>query len=106
MRAGVAVLFVGLLGLLVTVAEADEAAMVKVRLLQEDGKLGPVVESKKVVKADEEWKKLLTPKQYEIARSKGTERPFCGGLLVEKRAGLFVCVCCDLPLFESNTKFE
>src|SRR3954468_23554351 len=104
MRAGVAVLcLVGLLGLLVPLAEADEAAMVKVRLLQEDGKLGPVVETKKVVKSDEEWKKLRTPKQYEIARSKGTERPFCGGLLTEKRAGLFVCVCCDLPLFESNT---
>src|SRR5579871_759408 len=107
MRAALAALpLLALLPLFMTLAEADDVPMVKVRLLQADGTLGPVVETKKVVKTDAEWKKLLTPKQYEIARSKGTERPFCGGLLEEKHEGLFVCVCCELPLFESKTKFE
>jgi peptide methionine sulfoxide reductase msrA/msrB len=80
--------------------------MVKVRLIQADGKIGPVVETKKVIRTDEEWKKRLTPKQYSIARAKGTERPFCGGLLDEHGDGLFLCVCCDLPLFESKAKFD
>lgn len=97
---------VGLLSVFLTFAEADDKTMVKARLLQADGKLGPVAETKKVIRTDDEWKKRLTAKQYEIARSKGTERPFCGGLLEEKRAGTFVCICCDLPLFESKTKFD
>jgi peptide methionine sulfoxide reductase msrA/msrB len=107
MRVSLAVLLLlGLLGTVLATAEAEDVAMVKVRLMQADGKIGPVVETKKVVRTDEEWKKRLTAKQYEIARSKGTERPFCGGLLDEHGAGLFVCVCCDLPLFESNAKFD
>ncbi len=106
MRRLVALLLLALVGVFFALAHADDVPTVKVRLLQKDGKIGPVVESKKVVRTDAEWKKLLTPKQYEIARSSGTERPFCGGLLEEHRAGIFVCVCCDLPLFESNAKFE
>jgi peptide methionine sulfoxide reductase msrA/msrB len=99
-------LLLGLLSAFLALAEADDVAMVKVRLVQADGKVGPVVETKKVVRSDEEWRKRLTPKQYAIARSKGTERPFCGGLLDEHGTGLFVCVCCDLPLFESKAKFD
>src|SRR3979490_3471753 len=59
-----------------------------------------------VVKSDEEWKKLLTPEQFHVARQHGTERPFSSPLNSEKRAGLFKCVCCGTPLFSSSTKFD
>jgi len=42
----------------------------------------------------------------EVARGKGTERPFCGTLLDNKREGVYACVCCGLPLFSSAAKFE
>jgi peptide methionine sulfoxide reductase msrA/msrB len=50
--------------------------------------------------------KELTPEQVEVTQHAGTERPGCGVLLKEKRAGLFACVVCGLPLFRSGTKFE
>jgi len=60
----------------------------------------------KIEKSDAEWRSQLTPEQYEVTRRKGTERPFCGTLLHNKEPGEYQCVCCDLPLFASNTKFE
>ncbi|TDU26622.1 peptide-methionine (R)-S-oxide reductase [Panacagrimonas perspica] len=57
-------------------------------------------------KTNEEWRKLLTPAQFRVLRSEGTE--VCGThpFNREKRAGTFVCAGCFLPLFESGTKFE
>jgi methionine-R-sulfoxide reductase len=49
---------------------------------------------------------LLTPEQFAIARAHGTERPFCGTLLDNKRTGVYSCICCGLPLFASNAKFD
>lgn len=60
----------------------------------------------KVVKTPEEWKKQLTPVQYYVLREEGTERPFSSPLNDEKRKGTFVCVACELPLFESKTKYD
>lgn len=60
----------------------------------------------KIAKTDAEWRKQLTPEQYYITRSHGTERPFTGPHLHEKRAGTFACVCCGEPLFDAQTKFE
>jgi len=48
----------------------------------------------------------LTPEQYRVMIDHGTERPFCGGLLNEKGAGVFACRLCGLPLFRSEAKFE
>lgn len=53
-----------------------------------------------------QWKKKLTPMQYTVLRKAGTERPFSSALNDEKRAGIFSCAGCDLPLFESVTKFD
>jgi methionine-R-sulfoxide reductase len=78
----------------------------KVKTFNRDGQLVGPVESPRVVKTDDEWRALLTPVQFEIARSKGTERPFCGTLLDNKRTGVYVCVCCRLPLFASTGKFN
>ena len=60
----------------------------------------------KVVKTDAEWKKLLTPEEYEVARGKGTERAFCGVFHDNHQDGVYSCVCCDLPLFSSTAKFD
>jgi len=61
---------------------------------------------KKIQKTDEEWKKELTPEQYHICRDKGTEPPFTGKYYKSKEDGVYKCVACGNPLFDSNTKYE
>jgi peptide-methionine (R)-S-oxide reductase len=61
---------------------------------------------KKIIKTDAEWKKMLTPEQYHVTREKGTERAGTSPLLRNKEKGVYECVSCSLPLFESSTKFE
>ena len=78
----------------------------KVRVYNARGELVGPVESPPVAKSDAEWKRQLTREQYEVARGKGTERPFCGLLLDNKRDGVYACVCCRLPLFSSDSKFN
>ena len=60
----------------------------------------------KIVKTDEEWKKLLTPEQYEVTRKKGTERAFTGQYWDFHDQGIYLCVCCGNELFNSETKFD
>ena len=60
----------------------------------------------KLVRSDDEWKKILTPKQYDILRQEGTEHPFTSELLNEHREGIFSCAGCQLDLFQSSTKFD
>src|SRR5213596_1846746 len=59
-----------------------------------------------IEKSDEEWRKLLTPAQYDVLRKHGTERPGTSPLNAEKRKGTFVCAGCGHPLFDADTKFE
>ncbi|HKK39641.1 MAG TPA: peptide-methionine (R)-S-oxide reductase MsrB [Cryomorphaceae bacterium] len=59
-----------------------------------------------VTKTEEEWKEQLTAQEYEVLREKGTERAFSGDLLDTKEEGVYICAACDLPLFESETKFK
>ncbi|MBM2809785.1 MAG: msrB [Chloroflexi bacterium] len=60
----------------------------------------------KVTKTDAEWRAQLTPEQYKIARGKGTEPAFCGLYFDNHEPGVYDCVCCELPLFASDAKFE
>ena len=78
----------------------------RVKVFNRQGQLIGPVDVPKVVKTDEEWARQLTPEQYRIARGKGTERPYCGTLLDNKRSGVYACVCCSLPLFASASKFH
>ena len=71
-----------------------------------EGKLIGPLNVPRVEKTDAEWQDLLTPEQFAVARAHGTERPFCGNLLDNKRAGVYSCICCGLPLFSSHAKFE
>ena len=64
------------------------------------------VEEFPVTKSDEEWRRMLTPEQYQVLRRHGTERPGSCALLLEKRAGTFRCVGCGQPLFVADRKFE
>ena len=62
--------------------------------------------SDKVEISEEEWKKLLTPEQFYIARQKGTERPWTSPFETSNDIGTYYCVACGYTLFKSNTKFE
>jgi len=59
-----------------------------------------------VVKTDAEWKKILTPEQFRIAREKGTERAFTGEYYKHSEVGSYMCVACGLELFSSTTKYD
>ena len=60
----------------------------------------------RVIKTEEEWKAELGQMEYYILRHAGTERPFTGDLLGNKKIGIYTCAGCGLALFESDTKFE
>jgi peptide-methionine (R)-S-oxide reductase len=59
-----------------------------------------------VTRSDAEWRRLLTPEQYEVMRGHGTEAPGSCALLSEKRRGGFTCAGCGQTLFEAKRKFE
>ena len=62
--------------------------------------------TEKVVKSDAEWRAQLTPEQYEVTRRQGTEAPFTGEYWNTKTPGVYACICCGQPLFDSDTKYE
>ena len=62
--------------------------------------------TEKIQKTDQEWKERLTREQYRVARKHGTERAFTGEYWNTKTPGVYRCVCCGEPVFDSQTKFE
>jgi len=60
----------------------------------------------KVEKTDAEWRAQLTPEQYRVARQHGTERAFTGAYWDHHDNGVYTCVCCGAPVFESETKYD
>jgi peptide-methionine (R)-S-oxide reductase len=87
---------------------ASASTRKKVRIVMFDGagkRIG-VEELDKVVKTDEEWKQQLTKEQFEVTRKKGTEYAFSGKYWNNHADGIYNCICCGTPLFDSRTKFE
>lgn len=78
----------------------------KLHVFDDQGRLVGPVDLPRVEKSDAAWRAQLSAEQYQIARGKGTERPFCGTLLDNKKEGVYACVCCRLPLFSSSAKFN
>lgn len=65
-----------------------------------------VKDSTKIYKTDKEWKSILSQQAYYVTREKGTERAFTGKFWNHKQKGTYTCVCCEQPLFSSDTKFD
>jgi methionine-R-sulfoxide reductase len=84
----------------------DFQVTIPLRVFNGFGQLVGPVALPRVRKSDAEWQRQLSPQQFVIARGKGTERPFCGTLLDNKRDGVYCCICCRLPLFSSDGKFN
>ena len=62
--------------------------------------------SERITKTDEEWRQMLTPEQFAVARRKGTERAFTGKYWALHDQGVYLCICCGDELFSSDTKFD
>ena len=78
--------------------------------MKQNSKKNPAVTGRipdsEIPKTNVEWRKRLTPEQFEIARKKGTERAFSGTYWNTKTPGTYRCICCGEPLFRSGEKFE
>jgi len=86
--------------------DSTSGKAVRVRVIGPNGELTSPVNVAHVIKTDAEWRKQLTAEQDEIARGHGTEPAYCGRLLDNHREGIYHCICCDLPLFASDAKFD
>ena len=84
----------------------ESKPMIQVHVFDDSGGLVGPVSSPKVRKTDEEWRAQLSGEEYRIMRGAGTERPFCGTLLDNRKEGVYSCVGCGLPLFSSDSKFK
>ncbi|MDD5679659.1 MAG: bifunctional methionine sulfoxide reductase B/A protein [Candidatus Omnitrophica bacterium] len=71
-----------------------------------NARTGKVEEVDRVEKSDAEWKRILTPEQFQIMRLKGTEKPFTGKCDIGKSGGIYQCAGCGMDLFVSKAKFE
>jgi peptide-methionine (R)-S-oxide reductase len=62
--------------------------------------------TEKIARTDEEWRSKLDPLEYRVTRQADTERAFTGRYWDHHEHGIYTCVCCNTPLFESDAKFD
>ena len=86
--------------------KTGKTKMVRIVEFDGNGLRRGVVEVPTVVKSDADWRKQLTPIEFEVTRKEGTERAFSGAYWNLHQKGLYRCICCDTALFNSSTKFE
>ena len=103
-----AALFAGLRGALLSgiVPRLMAGGMAKIVEFDPDGRPLGAKSVEKIKKTEAEWRKLLTPEQFEVTRRKGTERAFTGKYHANHADGIYYCICCRTALFDSKTKFE
>lgn len=100
-------LFLRLMGAGIPAAALAAAAKtVKIVEFNAAGVRTGVIQVEKIEKPATEWKKLLTPEQFAVARQAGTERAGTGKYAKNRDDGLYHCICCNTVLFDSKTKFE
>jgi peptide-methionine (R)-S-oxide reductase len=104
--AGLAALFYQRGRRLPDVRKGGTGSVVRIAIFSDNGVRGGLIEVNKIVKSDAEWRKELTPEEYEVARKKGTERAFTGQYWDNHEAGMYRCACCGNALFRSDEKFE
>jgi len=80
--------------------------MPSVYLYNKLGQLVGPIDVPKLELSDAEWRERLSPERFRILRHSGTEAPFCGTLLDNKKEGVYACAGCGLPLFSSAHKFN
>jgi peptide-methionine (R)-S-oxide reductase len=85
---------------------ASAPKMVKIAFFDKAGRLTGVQAVEKITKTEAEWKSQLTPEQFYVTRQKGTERAGTGKYAKNHDDGVYTCICCGTPLFDSKTKFE
>jgi peptide-methionine (R)-S-oxide reductase len=87
--------------------EAEPAAAAPIVADAEPAEAAAPAKTKEASEMSEaDWKEILTPEQYRITRQCGTEPPWSGKYVNHKRDGVYTCVCCGKPLFDSATKFD
>jgi peptide-methionine (R)-S-oxide reductase len=90
-------------------AEAASAGLPKTVVIVEfsdSGERKAKVSVERIIKTEDEWRKLLSPASFEVTRRAGTERPYTNENPNNHAKGIFRCICCDTALFDSSTKFE
>lgn len=93
--------------LMACAAFAAEPQTVRVCIADKNGEILPAQTMQKIIKTDAEWRAQLGDGEvYRVTRGKDTERPFCGAFYDHKVPGTYHCICCDLPLFRSDAKFD
>jgi peptide-methionine (R)-S-oxide reductase len=86
----------------VSTAEQQKPGQIRAYSVEKKG----YVMTERVIKSDEEWRRLLTPEQFRVTRKKGTEKPFANDYWNNHDMGVYRCVCCGLDLFSSVTKYD
>jgi peptide-methionine (R)-S-oxide reductase len=89
-----------------TTSAPAQAQEVTIEQFTPGGKSSGVVRVAKLVRTDAEWKTQLSPLAYQVTRQQGTERAFTGEYAESHGDGLYRCICCATPLYDSKTKFE